>query len=178
MLAQLRSQKNIYKNLWRLALPIMISNISLPLLGLVDTAILGHLDDNRYLAAVAMGASLLVFVLWSFAFLRMGTTALVAQQIGAQSRLKNNKSDPFGDISILHCALMLAGVIGLTLVLFSPLLIKVMLTLVAAVDGVEPLTQAYLQTRFLISPVTLMNYALLGYFIGQGKTKISLITPL
>jgi len=175
LLAQLRSQKNIYKNLWRLALPIMISNISLPLLGLVDTAILGHLDDNRYLAAVAMGASLLVFVLWSFAFLRMGTTALVAQQIGAQSRLKNNKSYLFGDISILHCALMLAGFIGLTLVLCSPLLIKIMLTLVAAVDGVEPLTQAYLQTRFLISPVTLMNYALLGYFIGQGKTTISLI---
>ncbi|MEH6344622.1 MAG: MATE family efflux transporter [Bermanella sp.] len=175
MLAQLRSQKNIYKTLWRLALPIMISNISLPLLGLVDTAILGHLDDNRYLAAVAMGASLLVFVLWSFAFLRMGTTALVAQQIGAQSRLKNSNHYQYSDISILHCALMLAGFIGLTLVLCSPLLIKIMLTLVAAVDDIEPLTQAYLQTRFLISPVTLMNYALLGYFIGQGKTKISLI---
>ena len=63
MFSQLTENKSIYQTLWRLALPIMISNISLPLLGLVDTAILGHLDDNRYLAAVAMGASLLVFVL-------------------------------------------------------------------------------------------------------------------
>ncbi len=63
----------------------MVSNISLPLLGLVDTAILGHLSDNRFLAAVAMGASLFVFVLWSFAFLRMGTTALIAQNAGKHS---------------------------------------------------------------------------------------------
>ena len=155
----------------------MISNISLPLLGLVDTAILGHLSDNRYLAAVAMGASLLVFVLWSFAFLRMGTTALVAQHIGAHSLAKNNSlnTPSFSDVAILHCAIMLAAFIGFILIACSPLLIEVMLTLVGAVDGITPLTREYLQIRFIISPVTLMNYALLGYFIGQGKTKINLI---
>ncbi len=160
----------------------MISNISLPLLGLVDTAILGHLEDNRYLAAVAMGASLLVFVLWSFAFLRMGTTALVAQHLGAQHLSSQNLDgknktlhSPFSDMAILHCAIMLAIIIGVVLVLCSPFLIEVMLTLVGAVDGVTPLTREYLQTRFLISPITLINYALLGYFIGHGKTKISLV---
>jgi MATE family multidrug resistance protein len=153
----------------------MISNISLPLLGLVDTAILGHLADNRYLAAVAMGASLLVFVLWSFAFLRMGTTALVAQHLGAHGNQPKGAISPFSDIAILHCAMVLAALIGVVLILFSPLLIEVMLTLVNAVDGVTPLTREYLQTRFLISPVTLINYALLGYFIGHGKTKVSLI---
>jgi len=153
----------------------MISNISLPLLGLVDTAILGHLADNRYLAAVAMGASLLVFVLWSFAFLRMGTTALVAQHLGAHGNQPKGAISPFSDIAILHCAMVLAALIGVVLILFSPLLIEVMLNLVNAVDGVTPLTREYLQTRFLISPVTLINYALLGYFIGHGKTKVSLI---
>ena len=185
MFSQLTENKSIYQTLWRLALPIMISNISLPLLGLVDTAILGHLDDNRYLAAVAMGASLLVFVLWSFAFLRMGTTALVAQHLGAQHlnrqsvsgqpQLQSASHSSFSDMAILHCAIFLAFIIGAVLILCSPLLIEVMLTLVSAVDGVTPLTREYLQTRFLVSPITLINYALLGYFIGHGKTKISLI---
>ena len=174
MFSQLTENKSIYQTLWRLALPIMISNISLPLLGLVDTAILGHLDDNRYLAAVAMGASLLVFVLWSFAFLRMGTTALVAQHLGAQhlhnkhvtgqTQPQNASHTPFSDMAILHCAIFLAFTIGVVLIACSPLLIEVMLTLVSAVDGVTPLTREYLQTRFLVSPVTLINYALLGYF--------------
>ena len=71
--------QSIHHSLWKLALPVILSNISVPLLGLVDTAILGHLPESHYLAAVAMGSSLLVMVMWSFSFLRMGTTALVAQ---------------------------------------------------------------------------------------------------
>ena len=71
--------QSIHGKLWALALPVMLSNVSVPILGLVDTAILGHLPDSQYLAAVAMGSSLLVMVMWSFAFLRMGTTALIAR---------------------------------------------------------------------------------------------------
>ncbi len=157
----------------------MVSNISLPLLGLVDTAILGHLSDNRFLAAVAMGASLFVFVLWSFAFLRMGTTALIAQNSGKlidkgvlEKIHAHRQTD---EVAILHCALLLAGALGLVLLVISPFLITIMLTLTSAVDDIAPLAQEYLQIRFYFAPITLINYAFLGYFIGLGKTKITLI---
>ena len=60
------------RQLWVLAWPLIVSNISVPLLGLVDAAIMGHLDDARYLGAVALGATLLSFIYWAFGFLRMG----------------------------------------------------------------------------------------------------------
>ncbi len=176
MIAHWRQHKDLHTTLWRLALPIMVSNISLPLLGLVDTAILGHLSDNRYLAAVAMGASLFVFVLWSFAFLRMGTTALIAQNSGKQSlNSKQTNQTNRAEISIVHCALILAGVLGVILTLVSPLLISFMLKLTAAVDDISPLAHEYLQIRFYFAPITLLNYAMLGYFIGLGKTQVTLI---
>ena len=154
-----------HKTIWTLALPIMLSNISVPLLGLVDTAILGHLADSRYLAAVAMGASLFTFVFWSFAFLRMGTTALVAQNFQNESRL----------INIMQCALLLASAIGSILFLIAPFFGQALIDLVGAVQHIEPLALEYLLIRFDMAPAVLMNYALLGYFIGMGKTHIPLI---
>lgn len=154
-----------HRIIWRLALPIMLSNISVPLLGLVDTAILGHLSDTRYLAAVAMGASLFTFVFWSFAFLRMGTTALVAQNFQDESRL----------INIVQSALLLALCIGAALFLMAPFFGQVLINLVDAVPHIEPLALEYLLIRFDMAPAVLMNYALLGYFIGMGKTHIPLI---
>ena len=78
--------------IWGLAWPAILSNISLPLLGLVDTAILGHLDNTRYLGAVAVGSSLLAFVYWGFGFLRMGTTGLVARAHGGGDAAANCRS--------------------------------------------------------------------------------------
>lgn len=155
----------VHKDIWKLALPVMLSNVSVPLLGLVDTAILGHLADNQYLAAVAMGSSLLVLILWSFAFLRMGTTALIARHY--------NDSTNVG--VTLQSALALAIAIGFALTLISPILIQLMLSLVSGPDPVEQLAAEYLSIRFYFSPITLINYALLGYFIGKGLTHISLI---
>lgn len=154
-----------HKTIWALALPIMLSNISVPLLGLVDTAILGHLSDSRYLAAVAMGASLFTFVFWSFAFLRMGTTALVAQNFQNTARL----------INIIQSALLLALSIGVILFLLAPFIGLGLINLVGAVQHIEPLALEYLLIRFDMAPAVLMNYALLGYFIGMGKTHIPLI---
>lgn len=156
---------SIHKQLWKLALPVMLSNISVPLLGLVDTAILGHLEDSRFLAAVAMGSSLFVLVFWSFAFLRMGTTALVAQ----------NFNQPLHLISTMQSALLLASAIGLLLMLCSSYISQLMIWAVSAVQEVRPLALEYLQVRFYVAPATLINYALLGYFIGLGKTHIPLI---
>jgi len=156
---------SIHKDMWKLALPVMLSNVSVPLLGLIDTAILGHLPDTQYLAAVAMGSSLLVLILWSFAFLRMGTTALVARHYQSEA-----------DISIvMQSAGVLAIAIGLLLITIHPWLIQFMLTLVSGPEHIEILAANYLSIRFYFSPITLLNYAVLGYFIGKGQTHITLI---
>lgn len=155
----------MHRQLWQLAIPVMLSNISVPLLGLVDTAILGHLDDSRYLAAVAMGSSLFTFVFWSFAFLRMGTTAMVAKHYQQPLHLNG----------VLQSAVLLALGIGITLIIIAQPLIHLMLTLVDAVEHITPLSQSYLSIRFYFAPVSLLNYVALGYLIGLGRTQATLI---
>jgi len=154
----------MHRHVWALAWPVMLSNISVPLLGLVDTAILGHLSETHFLAAVAMGSSLLVLVMWSFSFLRMGTTAQIAQSFEQPNRIK----------MIMTTALGLAMAIGLLIIALSPWLIPFMLSLVDGDNDVEQFATQYLQIRFWFAPVTLLNYAMLGYFIGLGQTRIQL----
>ena len=71
------------REVWRIAAPMMLSNISVPLLGMVDTGVTRHLEDARYLAAVAIGSAIFGFIFFGFNFLRMGTTGITAQRFGA-----------------------------------------------------------------------------------------------
>jgi len=80
------SKRTLDHQIWGIAWPAIISNISIPLLGLVDTAILGHLGSTQYLGAVAIGGAILSFLYWGFSFLRMGTTGLVAKAMGGGRR--------------------------------------------------------------------------------------------
>jgi len=83
----------IDRRLWALAWPLMLTNLTVPLLGLVDTAVLGHLDSPEYLGAVAVGANLFSILYWTFGFMRMGTTGLAAQAWGQR--------DPFAQVALL-----------------------------------------------------------------------------
>jgi MATE family multidrug resistance protein len=89
-----------HRQVWQLALPMIIANISTPLLGLVDTAVMGHLDNASFLAAVALAGLIFNFLFWGFGFLRMGTAGLSAQAFGANNTLELN--------AILLRAMMLA----------------------------------------------------------------------
>ncbi len=75
------------KSILRLAIPNIISNLSVPLLGAVDTALVGHLDQVYYLGALAVGSVIFNFIFWGFGFLRMGTTGLTAQEYGRRDRM-------------------------------------------------------------------------------------------
>lgn len=162
-----RARKQDHQKVWSLAWPMILSNITVPLLGLVDTAVIGHLPDPRYLAAVAVGAMIFSILYWSFGFLRMGTTGLTAQALGApdydQSRL------------LLAQSLVLAGIIGLTLVLFQYPLIETALTLVGAEPDVTTEARLYAEIRIFGAPAVLANYALLGWFLGNQNTRIPLL---
>jgi MATE family multidrug resistance protein len=161
------ARKQDHQRVWSLAWPMILSNITVPLLGLVDTAVIGHLPDPKYLGAVAVGAMIFSILYWSFGFLRMGTTGLTAQALGNndynQSRL------------LLAQSLVLAGLIGLIIVIFQYPLIETALTLVGAEAAVTTEARLYSNIRVFGAPAVLANYALLGWFLGNQNTRIPLL---
>lgn len=153
--------------IWALAWPIILSNITVPLLGLVDTAVIGHLPDSRYLAAVTLGATLFSFLYWGFGFLRMGTTGLVAQAVGRQ-----NPSDVR---NLLGQSLIIALAIGALLIMFGSPLISLGLHLLDGSQAATPLAREYADIRLWSAPAVLANYAILGWFLGQQNARVTLM---
>lgn len=155
---------------WTLAWPIILSNITVPLLGLVDTAVVGHLPDPRYLAGVTLGATLFSFLYWGFGFLRMGTTGLVAQAMG-----RENDSDVR---NLLGQSLIMAGIIGTLLIVLGSPLISLGLWLLDGSDAATPLAREYAEIRLWSAPAVLANYAILGWFLGQQNSRVTLLILL
>ncbi|RCV88254.1 MATE family efflux transporter [Billgrantia montanilacus] len=150
-----------------LAWPIILSNITVPLLGLVDTAVVGHLPDSRYLAGVTLGATLFSFLYWGFGFLRMGTTGLTSQAVGRESD---------SDVrNLLGQSLLMAAAIGTLLILLSRPLISLGLWLLNGSEVATELAAEYAQIRILSAPAVLANYAILGWFLGQQNSRVTLL---
>ncbi len=149
--------------IWGIAWPAILSNISIPLLGLVDAAILGHLGSTRYLGAVAIGGALLSFLYWGFSFLRMGTTGLVAKASGAGRH----------DLAALVLARssVLALALAAAVVLLHPLWLKVGVTLMAPRPELAPLAESYVSIRVFSAPAVLVTYTIVGWFIGRQDTR-------
>ncbi|MGI2027495.1 MATE family efflux transporter [Endozoicomonas acroporae] len=152
-----------YQRVWHFAWPAIISNISVPLLGLVDAAVLGHLSAPEYLGGVAVAATLFSMIFWAFGFLRMGTTGLVAQAKGRNDRYALRKW--------LLQSVVFATLTGLLLILCSPLILQLALPLFAASDVVARQAEIYFQIRILSAPAVLVNYALIGWLIGMQMPK-------
>lgn len=146
------------RRLWALAWPLMLTNLTVPLLGLVDTAVLGHLESPEYLGAVAVGANLFSILYWTFGFMRMGTTGLAAQAWG--------KRDSFGQVALLLRSVLLAVGIGMLLILFHQPLIRIGLALMNPSPDVTGLAAEYAAIRIWSAPAVLCQYTLVGWLIG------------
>lgn len=158
------------KRVWRIAGPIILSNISVPLLGLVDTAVVGRLPGPSYIGAVAIGAMIFNVLYWAFGFLRMGTTGFTAQAIGR---------DDFDDCrNILGRAFIIALMISAGLLLLQVPLKSLAFQIVDASPSVLMLSDTYFDIRIWAAPAALLNYALLGWFIGAEDTKSALISQV
>lgn len=155
------------RDVWRIALPMILSNVSVPLLGMVDTGVTGHLDDAAYLGAVAVGAALFGFIFIGFNFLRMGTTGITAQHIGS----RNND----GLRSALGQAIIAALVIAAGLLLVQQPIGHFGLGLLGPGPAVMGHAEDYFHIRIWSAPATLVNYALIGWFIGLQNARIPLL---
>jgi multidrug resistance protein, MATE family len=147
-------------------MPMMLSNLTVPLVSLVDSAVAGHLPQTQDLGAVAVGSAVYALPVWSFGFLRMGTTGFAAQAMGA------------GDASALRTvqaqALLLAAVIG---VMAGLLMMPALPWLVGQMHSTPLMTSRamdYLHLRLLGLPAALLNYALAGWFIGAQRARTTL----
>lgn len=147
------------QRIFALAIPMIISNITTPLIGLVDTAVVGHMDDVGYLAGVALGALILTQLFWLCGFLRMSATGLSAQAKGAQ--------DSTAASQVLWQTSVLGGVIGLLVLLFQSPLLSAGLWLAEASPSIAQAASEYFSVRVWSAPFALINLALIGWLVGQ-----------
>jgi multidrug resistance protein, MATE family len=150
-----------------LALPVMAANITEPLIGIVDTAAIGRLGDVALLGAVAISAILFEFLFWGLGSLRMSTAGLTAQALGAGDER---------EIAIsLGRALLLALGLGVLLILLQKPIILVAFEIFTPSEAVAAAAAIYITIRIWSAPFALMNYAILGSLVGQGRTGLGLI---
>jgi MATE family multidrug resistance protein len=165
-----RAKAPTHRSVLAIAVPVMISNVSTPLIGVVDTGVVGQIPDPAYIGAVAVGSLIFTFVFWAFGFLRMGTTGLTAQALGGRDA---------GEVAAsLGRALLLAATIGVALVALQWPIRESAFALLSGGDRVESLARGYFDIRIWAAPATLANYALLGWFIGLGRTDVGLVLQL
>jgi MATE family multidrug resistance protein len=146
-----------------LTLPIILSNATVPLLGAVDTAVVGHLDSPHYIGAVAVGALIFSYVFWGFGFLRMATTGLAAQAHG--------RRDANGVRAVFARAAFIAVVAGLAVMVLQYPIIELAMSLIAPSPAVEASARDYFAVRIWASPATLMQYCMLGWLLAMRDSR-------
>ncbi|MFK7871381.1 MAG: MATE family efflux transporter [Roseobacter sp.] len=151
-----------HRRVLKIALPIVLSNATVPILGAVDVGVVGQMGEAAPIGAVGLGAIILSTLYWVFGFLRMGTVGLVGQAEGAGDRAEVS--------AWLTRALIVAGVGGLLLVVLQPLIFWAALSLAPASDEVESLAAQYLSIRIWTAPAAIAVYALTGWLVAMERT--------
>lgn len=160
------TRRAIFAQAW----PIILGQASIPVVGIVDTAVIGRTGDAAALGGVALGATLIGLVFWSFGFLRMGMTGLASQAQGAGQRSEVE--------ALLLRGLAIGFALGLAIVVLQVPLGKGALALMAGGEQVSAEAQSYMQGRFMGAPAALAVYALTGWLFGVGRTRDALALQL
>jgi len=155
------------KAILRLAIPNIITNITIPLLGMVDLGLMGHMGSVKYVGAIALGGMIFNFLFWGFGFLRMGTSGFTAQAYGHRD---------LGEASnVLVRALITALTGGLILILLQWPVAKAAFSIVHSSDELENLAHQYFNIRIYAAPATLCIYAFTGWFIGMQNARLPMM---
>ncbi len=162
----LRLSSNVTKwQIFKLSIPIFFSNLAIPLVGIVDTGLMGHLESEKYLIAVSIASTFLTIIFWSFGFLRMGTVGLVSQTFG--------KSDYRELVNIILRNICIAFIIAFLIIIFKPVLINIIFEIFGTSSETNSFIKDYISIRVLSAPAELTIYVLIGFFLGIQRTIIS-----
>ena len=159
------STKFSKKQIFLLSIPVFFSNLAIPLVGIVDTGLMGNLGETKYLAATSIATSVMTMVIWSFGFLRMGTVGIVSQAYG--------RGDYREIIRTLFRNFVIAMVIALVIIILKPLInISIQHFFNTSLET-QNLINTYLNVRVFSVPAELTIFILVGFYLGIQKTKIS-----
>lgn len=156
-------QKSLHLSIFSIVLPMVLSNITVPLLGLVDAAVIGHLGQAWYLGGVAIGSNMILVIFWLLGFLRMATTGITAQAWGA--------SDKQGLENIFLQGLTLAWIFALPIIMFHSYIAQFVFSLSDASDEVLRYANEYFSVRIWSAPATLTNLVVIGWLLGIQNAK-------
>ncbi|MDE6928143.1 MAG: MATE family efflux transporter [Muribaculaceae bacterium] len=155
--------KEINRKILAIALPAIASNITTPLLGMIDTAIVGHIGSAAYIGAIAVGSSMFSMLYWLFGFLRMGSSGLTAQSLG--------KGDHTACNALLYRALAVGLVVGLLMILFSGPLGRTALDFLDADPATRSLAARYFSLVIYGAPAVMCTFALSGWLLGMQNSR-------
>lgn len=155
--------KGINREILSLAIPSIITNITTPLLALMDVAIVGHMGDASYIAAIAVGGTIFNMVYWLFAFLRMGTSGLSAQAHGAQDEHELNL--------VLSRGILVALSASAIIILLSPLLAELSFAVMDVDGNVKDMAERYFRILVWGAPAVLCTYTFSGWALGRKNPK-------
>lgn len=153
-----------------MAIPNILANLSIPMLSVVDVALMGHLNDESYILSIGFGVMIFNFVYWGFGFLRMGVTGMTAQEVG-----KGNVDESY---RLLFRGLIIAIVGALLLFVFKDVLLQLSLYLIGTNTAVNDQITTYFNIRIYAAPATLALYAFIGWFLGKQNAKIPMIVTI
>lgn len=159
-----------HRSVLAVAVPIMLSNVSEPLIGVVNTAVIGQLKEPYYIGAIAVGALVFSFIFWGFGFLRLSTGGLSAQALGAGDRTEL--------VAVLVRSLMIGLAAGVGLVILSPLIRDAAFNLIGGSAEVRSHAETYFNYRIFAAPAALSNYCVMGWFIGQSRARLAFAVQL
>ncbi|NAX45569.1 MATE family efflux transporter DinF [Photobacterium halotolerans] len=163
MLAALKDI-SLHRQVFALAIPMVLSNITVPLLGLVDAAVIGHLEHAWYLGGVAVGGTMISVTFWLLGFLRMATTGLCAQAYGA-----SNKSS---QATVLLQGIALAWGLAALLILSHGLIADAVFSVSDASDAVKTYAEQYYSIRIWGAPAALANFVIMGWLLGSQNARL------
>ena len=159
------SSKFSKKQIILLSIPVFFSNIAIPLVGMVDTGLMGNLGETKYLAATSVATSMMTMIVWSFGFLRMGTVGIVSQAYG--------RSDYREIVKTLLRNFIIAITAAFIILIFTPLIKISIAHFFSTSNETSELINIYLNVRVFSIPAELVIYILIGFYLGIQKTKIS-----
>ena len=167
----LRYPSKISKSyLLKLSLPIFLSNITIPFVGIVDTSLMGHLESEKYLAATSIAATVITLVFWSFGFLRMGTVGIVSQSLG--------RGDYQDIVRTVIRNILIAIFISIFIIILKVPILFIILEYFKPSSETFELIKAYISIRIYSSPAQLSMYVIVGFYLGIQKTNISSFTVI
>ncbi|MGB1867129.1 MAG: MATE family efflux transporter, partial [Candidatus Puniceispirillaceae bacterium] len=161
MRASTHNNHTSWRHIWRLAWPIIISNVTVPLVGAVDVAMMGRIDDPAFIGGVGLGMMLFNAIYFGMGFLRMGTTGLVAQSQGEDAAAQIAR--------IMVRGLVLACAIGMIIILATPVITSIATVVFSASELVESLMVEYATIRLFAAPAALGNMVVLGVLYGRQQ---------